>query len=417
MNNSHYFRNDCRLCHSKNLSLALSLENSPLCDAYVQENKKHLHQDTFPLELYLCLDCGFLQIECVVNPEIIYRDYIYVTSSSLGLNDHFNKYASDVISRLNIPENSYVLDVGSNDGMLLKCFKKLKMKVLGIEPAIETAEKATERGIESISDFFGPKIAKNIFKEYGAMDVITINNLLANVDNLDELAESVEYLLSPNGFLIIESSYLGDMINNMVFDFIYHEHLSYLSIIPLVKYFKKFGLELMDLQKVPTKGGSMRYYFQNKNDSKSVKPHVVEWINDEIVNGLHDIERYKKYEIQIEKTKTECLEVLQKLVDSKASIIGYGASATSTTLIHHYGLQNILDYLVDDNPAKIGTYSPGLHLPVKAPFVLNNLNPTAVLILAWRFTDTIVNKHLSYLKGGGTFIRPLPNLKIFDKSG
>ena len=185
--------------------------------------------------------------------------------------------------------------------------------------------------------------------------------------------------------------------------------------ITLVKFFKKFGLELIDLQKVPTKGGSMRYYFQNVNANRSVKPHVVEWLNDEIVNGLHDIKTYKSYELQIENRKNECLEVLQTLVDENASIIGYGASATSTTLIHHFGLHNYLDYLVDDNPAKIGTYSPGLHLPVKPSSVLNSLNPTAVLILAWRFTDTITNKHQSYLKGGGTFIQPLPNLKIFKK--
>ncbi|WP_061251931.1 class I SAM-dependent methyltransferase [Leptospira interrogans] len=402
--NHFYLRKDCRLCKSKDLIKVLPLTPTALCDAYVKERKE---QDVYPLDLFQCKNCGFVQIECVVDPEIIYRDYIYVTTSSSGLSNHFENYAKDVLEKLNLGAGSFVVDIGSNDGTLLSYFKARNAKVLGVEPSTKTAEDATNRGIETLPEFFDPNLARKIKEKVGQADLITVNNLYANIDDLHSFTEGLEYLLSPNGVVVIESSYLGDMVDNMVFDFIYHEHLSYFSILPLIKFFDSFGLRLIHLQHVGTKGGSFRYYWARKNSIHSVSEEVSKFIEIEKEKNMNE-SYFKKYADRINKVKAELIQELEKS-KGKKKIIGYGASATSTTLIYHFGLENYVDYLVDDNPGKIDTYSPGLHIPVKHPDVLNSEGDAVLIVLAWRYFDLIRSK----LKNQKlTLICPLPYIQV-----
>ncbi|WP_061260329.1 class I SAM-dependent methyltransferase [Leptospira interrogans] len=402
--NHFYLRKDCRLCKSKDLIKVLPLTPTALCDAYVKERKE---QDVYPLDLFQCKNCGFVQIECVVDPEIIYRDYIYVTTSSSGLSNHFENYAKDVLEKLNLGASSFVVDIGSNDGTLLSYFKARNAKVLGVEPSTKTAEDATNRGIETLPEFFDPNLARKIKEKVGQADLITVNNLYANIDDLHSFTEGLEYLLSPNGVVVIESSYLGDMVDNMVFDFIYHEHLSYFSILPLIKFFDSFGLRLIHLQHVGTKGGSFRYYWARKNSIHSVPEEVSKFIEIEKEKNMNE-SYFKKYADRINKVKAELIQELEKS-KGKNKIIGYGASATSTTLIYHFGLEKYIDYLVDDNPGKIDTYSPGLHIPVKHPDVLNSEGDAVLIVLAWRYFDLIRSK----LKNQKlTLICPLPYIQV-----
>ncbi|EJP05385.1 class I SAM-dependent methyltransferase [Leptospira interrogans] len=402
--NHFYLRKDCRLCKSKDLIKVLPLTPTALCDAYVKERKE---QDVYPLDLFQCKNCGFVQIECVVDPEIIYRDYIYVTTSSSGLSNHFENYAKDVLEKLNLGVGSFVVDIGSNDGTLLSYFKARNAKVLGVEPSTKTAEDATNRGIETLPEFFDPNLARKIKEKVGQADLITVNNLYANIDDLHSFTEGLEYLLSPNGVVVIESSYLGDMVDNMVFDFIYHEHLSYFSILPLIKFFDSFGLRLIHLQHVGTKGGSFRYYWARKNSIHSVSEEVSKFIEIEKEKNMNE-SYFKKYADRINKVKAELIQELEKS-KGKKKIIGYGASATSTTLIYHFGLEKYIDYLVDDNPGKIDTYSPGLHIPVKHPDVLNSEGDAVLIVLAWRYFDLIRSK----LKNQKlTLICPLPYIQV-----
>ncbi|QCO33584.1 class I SAM-dependent methyltransferase [Leptospira interrogans] len=402
--NHFYLRKDCRLCKSKDLIKVLPLTPTALCDAYVKERKE---QDVYPLDLFQCKNCGFVQIECVVDPEIIYRDYIYVTTSSSGLSNHFENYAKDVLEKLNLGAGSFVVDIGSNDGTLLSYFKARNAKVLGVEPSTKTAEDATNRGIETLPEFFDPNLARKIKEKVGQADLITVNNLYANIDDLHSFTEGLEYLLSPNGVVVIESSYLGDMVDNMVFDFIYHEHLSYFSILPLIKFFDSFGLRLIHLQHVGTKGGSFRYYWARKNSIHSVSEEVSKFIEIEKEKNMNE-SYFKKYADRINKVKAELIQELEKS-KGKKKIIGYGASATSTTLIYHFGLEKYIDYLVDDNPGKIDTYSPGLHIPVKHPDVLNSEGDAVLIVLAWRYFDLIRSK----LKNQKlTLICPLPYIQV-----
>ena len=408
MKSSYYLRDSCRLCQGHRLELVLPLKPTPLCDAYVKTSHLDHEQEVFPLDLYLCRDCGFAQIGCVVDPEIIYRDYIYVSSSSLGLSEHFKTYAMEAIDRLKLEPQALVVDIGSNDGMLLKDFKANGFQVLGVEPATEIANAATFSGVKTYPDFLDDLLVEKILKEHAHADVITVNNLFANIDDLMSFSDNIVKLLAPEGVIIIESSYLADMIGNMVFDFIYHEHLSYLSILPLKMFFAGYGMKLIGLQHVPTKGGSMRYYFAKKSSKRSINPEVGDWIEKEKKSRINSPITYKTFEGRIDSCRNQLIDELNKY--NEAIMVGYGASATSTTLIYHFGLQDCLNFLVDDNPAKIGTYSPGLHLPVKDSSVLYDENVDAVVILAWRYADQIMKKHPEYK---GRFIVPLPKLKVY----
>ena len=397
-----YKRKNCRLCDSGNIKVVLPLQKSPLCDAYLEQPKD---QEFYNLNLCLCNECGFVQIDTVVEPETIYRDYIYVTTSSPGLKKHFERYALEVCSFLYLDESNLTVDIGSNDGTLLGFFKQRGHNVLGIEPSIKAANSANRNGIETLSEFFDIGLANAIANQYGKASLITINNLFANVDNLKEFVDGINVLLDSNGVLIIESSYLLDMIDNMVFDFIYHEHLSYFSILPLVDFFKQFDMQLIHVLQVGTKGGSLRYYWA-RNDSKwNPSVNVKELILEE-TKALINIEKFKDYETRIETIKFQLLEFLEKHKENK--IVGYGASATSTTLISHFGLHKYFSYLVDDNTSKINTYSPGYHLPVFSSKRLIEDKPDIIVILAWRFEEEILKK-LEFFQG--IVVIPLPIFK------
>jgi len=402
--NDSYTRQSCRLCDSKDIEVVLPLKKSPLCDAYLEQPKK---QEFYYLNLCLCNECGFVQIDTVIEPETIYRDYIYVTTSSPGLQNHFKEYALEVCNHLNLDKSNLTVDIGSNDGTLLGFFKQRGHNVLGIEPSIKAANSANENGIETLSEFFDIDLANAITGQYGKASLITINNLFANVDNLKEFVEGINVLLDSNGVLVIESSYLLDMIDNMVFDFIYHEHLSYFSILPLVRFFKQFDMRLIHVNEVGTKGGSLRYYWARNNSKWNPSLNVKELSLREAKAGINT-EKFKDYEARIETVKFQLLEFLEKHKEDK--IVGYGASATSTTLITHFELQKYFSYLVDDNVDKVNTYSPGYHIPVHNFDRLKNEQPDVIIILAWRFKETILKK-LSFFKG--IIIVPLPTFEEF----
>lgn len=404
MSDGYYIRTTCRLCENDDLELVLCLEPTPLCDAYLTE----IHQqDKFPLNLVLCKNCGFVQIDCVVNPDVIYRDYTFVTTSSLPLQGHFERYANDVINKLDTGPGQFAIDIGSNEGTLLQELKDRGLRVLGIEPATNIAKLSNERGIETVCDYFSPSSAERVSITHGQADLVTINNVFANIDDLVGFVSGLAILVKEDGYVVIESSYLADMLENMIFDFIYHEHLSYLSIKPLAIFFKKFGFRLVDVDHVDTKGGSMRYYFRKTNKEGSANNAVMKWIDYEESKQIYEPKTYRQFEKSVALAKTKSLTILDSY--SPEAVVGYGASATTTTLMYHFELGERIACLVDDNPAKIGTYSPGHHLPVHDPNWINQSCVEAVYVFAWRYASEIIKKHPQF---SGKFLVPLPNLKI-----
>jgi len=326
--------------------------------------------------------------------------------------EHFQRYADSVIEQLKPLKDSLVIDIGSNDGTLLRFFKNHGMRVLGIDPAREIARMATKSGVETLPEFFTPDFGRQIRKERGAATIITANNLFANVDNLSEMTETIRDLLAPDGVFVFESFYMADLMQNMVFDFIYHEHLSYFSVKPLAAFFHRHGMELINAERVPTKGGSLRYTVQLANGPRTVSPSVEKLITDETRIGLHGLESFKAFAARIDAASASLRHLLQELESKGGKIDGYGASATTTTLAYHFDLGNAMGCIYDDYPAKQGLFSPGHHLPVLPSQAIYERKPDYVVILAWRYFEAIVEKHHVFQQQGGRFIVPLPELKV-----
>ena len=407
-----YKRNNCRLCKSKNLKVVLKLTPTPPADSYVPANQLDKSQPAIPLDLYLCGNCGHTQIGHVINAREVYLNYIYETASTLGLGDHFERCANEVMSRYKPSKDRLALDIGSNDGILLKHFKNKGMQVLGIDPMPGIAEKASKNGIPTLDQFFNRKSAKELTKKIGFVSIICSNNLVADTDNLDDFVEGVKALMDKDSIFFFETFYLYLQIKNNVWDFTYHEHYSYFTVKPLNKYFHQKGFELIDVIPNETKGGSMRFVLQLLGGTRKKQASVQSAIRTEENEGFGTEKIFKRYQQRINLGRDKFKKVIDRIKKSGKSIAGYGASATSTTLIYHYRLGKNLDYLIDDFKAKQGLFSPGYHIPVYSPSVINRNPPDYIIILAWRYYKKIVLKHKAYLKNGGHFIIPLPKLKI-----
>jgi SAM-dependent methyltransferase len=412
MNNFVSRRESCRLCDSKKLVLVLPILPSPIADAFVGADKKDLDQPLIPLDLYQCQDCGHVQNLDIVNPDLLFRDYIFRTSGSAGLVKHFRQYAEDITKDFNLAPGSLVLEVGSNDGTLLRFFKEKDMRVQGIDPALDIARQASESGIPTVPDFFTAALAENIFQEQGPAKLVVANNVFAHADQLADVTKGIAKMLDQDGVFVFEVSYLLDIIDNFVFDTVYHEHLSYHSIDPFSRFFSKHGLHLFDIQRNQSKGGSFRGFVQRAGGPWQEKKIVREMIEEETRRGLHQPKIFQDYEQEILACKDAVLEFIDKARKQGKSVVGYGASTTVATLMYHFELYDKLDYLIDDNSVKHGLYSPGCHLEVKPSSVLYEEKPDVVVVLAWQYAHPIVSKHESYIKNGGQFVIPLPKLKL-----
>lgn len=412
MTQSCFRRLNCRLCNSTHLDLALQLTPTPPVDAFIPKEKLTVLQDSFPLDLFLCQDCGHAQLLDVVDPNILFGNYIYDTSSSPGLIGHFQRYADTVEEFIKPPKNGLVIEIGSNDGTLLNFFKRKGLRVLGIDPAKEIAAIATSKGLPTLPEFFSSKVAKEVSKTYGAASIICANNVFAHSDQLADMAEGVRILLGPDGVFVFEVSYMLDMIENMVFDFIYHEHLCHHAVKPLQQFLALHGMELIHVERIPTKGGSIRVYAQLLGASRSVSPIVGELIDYEIKYGLYSLNTYRNYAAKIEEIRQKNHNLVHQLVSQGKRIAAYGASATTTVLTYHFDLGSALQFIIDDNATRQGLFSPGYHIPVVSSEKMYDEKPDYVILLAWRFADQIVQKHRRYLDAGGRFIVPLPDLAI-----
>jgi hypothetical protein len=405
-------RDDCRACSSHNLERVFSLKPTPIGDAYVTSEQLNIEQKSYPIDLYLCEDCGLAQLLDIIDPEVLYGEYIYVTGSSMGLTEHFRGYAKSVTERCRLLPGSLVVDIGSNDGTLLRGFKELGLRVLGVEPAKHIAAQANASGIDTIDQFFAPAMAKNMVAKYGHAKLITANNVFANIDDLMSWVEAVNHLLANDGVFVFESYYLADLVENMVFDFIYHEHLSAFSVKPIKALFKRVGLELIAVERVSTKGGSLRYFVQRSGGVLEQDGSVSKFLALEENIGLYQKEIYIAFSNRINTLKEQTKAFLINAKRQGKSIVGFGASITVTTLLYHFEIGEYIDYLVDDNLAKQDRYSPGLHLPVLPISAIYNRKPDYVIILAWRFADSLISKNPAYMASIGTFVIPVPKFKV-----
>ena len=414
MNDVMIHRDSCRLCGGRDYHLILRLAPTPIADAYVPALEGPRKQESHQLDLYLCATCGHAQLLDVIDPAVLYRDYIYVTTSSMGLSDHFKGYARHVVEKLKSAPRTLVVDIGSNDGTLLGHFQVLGLRGLGVEPAHEIARAATQSGVETQPEFFTPRLAASLRASHGPAGLITMNNLFANIDDLQGTVAGVRDLLAPDGVFVFETFYFLDYLQNLVFDFMYHEHLSYFTVRPLQRFFASLGLELFDLERVSTKGGSLRCFVQHMGGPRVATPVVAERAAEEEALDLQNphSELFQTFRARIETQRSRVMAELARLRAEGKRIAGYGASATTTTLIYHFGITDQIDYLIDDNPAKQNTLSPGCHLPVHDSTAVTALKPDVILILAWRYSDAIMAQQQAFRERGGRFLIPLPECRL-----
>jgi SAM-dependent methyltransferase len=380
----------------------------------VPKSKLAVKQECFPLDLYFCRDCTHVQLLDVVDSSLLFEHYVYVSGTSPSYVRHLEEYADTVSRFVGLREGELVVEIGSNDGTLIEAFKRNHgATTLGIDPARNLVEAATAKGIETIPAFFTSALSAELAEERGRARVIAANNVFAHIDDLDDVVDGVRALLAPDGIFVFEVSYLLDVVDKVLFDTIYHEHLSYHAVSPLVTFFQAHGLELIEVFHVPTHGGSLRGVVQHKGGRCRVGPSVARALALEVKGGLQELATYRTLSDRVNAIGHTLKQLLTRLRRQGRSIAGFGAPAKATTLMYHFGIgSEFIEFIADDSPLKQGMYTPGMHIPVLPAEALAERRPDYLLILAWNFAESIIAKNHAFREAGGRFILPLPQVEV-----
>jgi hypothetical protein len=398
---------ECRACQQQTLKLFLSLGQIPLVNAFVASDALDIEEKRFPLDVVYCTECGMVQLADVVPPSEMFSDYPYFTGASDPMRRHFDSMTDEIVESIEMTEGDIAVDIGSNDGTLLMQYPDWVSK-LGIEPSSNLAEDAEGNGITTICEFISEEVAEQTVAKYGNASVVTATNVFAHVDDIRGFLRSVRVLLGDSGVLVIEAPYLRDMLDHVEFDTIYHEHLSYFAVRPLLSVFESQGFEVADVKRVPVHGGSLRIYARPSANAKHSA--VAEaFVADELESGLGSERPYLQFAQDVKAIRTRLLELLGSLKESGKIISAYGAPAKGNTLLNYCGIStDVIDYATDTTEAKQGKYTPGTRIPVVDPSMLIAKTPDYALLLAWNYKDAILEKESDFRGNGGKFIVPIP---------
>ncbi len=406
-------RTTCRICRSTKLRQVLSFGPTSLANAFLTKKEIYGSESYFPLDVYLCEECSLVQLLDVVDPRVLFKDYVYVSSTSPVFREHFETFAKKAWEKFGLSPSSFIVDIGSNDGILLRPFTKLGAQILGVEPDKTIAGFARKSGVSTISEFFTSRTAQKILKRYGSADMVTATNVFAHIDDIEEVALGVKTLLKKEGVFMMEASYLVDVIEKNLFDTVYHEHLSYYSVSALKVFFERVGMKIVDVERVASHGGSLRVFAQKKEASGVPSQAVGKLLALERRMKFYEAETYHAYGLRILVNRAKLLTLLSGLKKQGKRIAGYGAPAKGNTLLNFFSIGNeLLDYIVDDSAHKQGKYTPGKRIPVVSPVRLVEDPPDYLLILAWNFAPSIMAKHNAFRRQGGRFIIPVPTPRI-----
>ncbi len=403
----------CRSCSKGGLELILSLGKSPLANALLTAADLTAPEETFPLDLVFCAGCSLLQITETVAPEKLFRDYLYFSSFSDTMLAHAEAIATRLAETEKLGKGSLVLEVASNDGYLLQYYQRLGIPVLGIEPALNIAKVAQEeRGIRTISEFFGRELATKLRAEGELADVIHANNVLAHVADLNGFVAGIEILLKDTGVAVVEAPYAKPFIDHCEFDTIYHEHLCYFSLTALDHLAERHGLVIRDVEQIPIHGGSLRL-FLGKKGKGGRGPNTLALLAEEAAWGVANATFYQGFAARVEKLKKELRHHLRDLKEQGARIAAYGAAAKGSTLLNYFGIgKETLDFVVDRSTHKQGRFMPGVRVPIFAPSKLMDARPDFVLLLTWNFEREILEQQEAFRASGGKFIVPIPEVRV-----
>ncbi len=401
----------CRACDSSNLFLFLQLGPTPVPNGFLKAYHRHGAEKFYPLDVSFCRDCGLVQLAHVVSPKVMFKNYVYIPSTSETMRTHFASLADQAMKKAAAKKGDLVLDIGSNDGTLLRSFSLLGMEILGVDPAENLAKKANKEGVRTLPELFTKELSKKIKKEYGQAKIITATNVVAHVHDLHDFLEGIKISLSDEGLFIAEFPYLIDLIEKAEFDTIYQEHLSYFSITPFEKLLKKHDLYLIDVQRLSIHGGSVRVFVSKKPKSKNGQ--VEKLLQLEKKKGILDPQTYLRFRKKVDRVRHELVQLLWSLRLENKKIVGYGASAKGNIILNYCRIgPETLDYIVDSISYKQGKFTPGMHIPIFPEAKLLKDQPDYTLLLAWNFADEIIKKQAEYRKKGGKFILAIPKLTI-----
>jgi SAM-dependent methyltransferase len=404
----------CRFCGSALAASFVDLGMSPLCQTHIEPHQLNHMERFYPLHVWVCSECFLVQLEKYVSPEEIFSDYAYFSSFSASWVEHARRYSELMIRRFQLGGDSKVMEIASNDGYLLQHFKHAGIPCLGIEPAANVAQAAIEKGIPTTVRFFGEESAVAIAKEHGRPDLLLGNNVLAHVPDINDFVAGMKRLLADGGVITMEFPHLQRLIEQNQFDTIYHEHFSYLSFTTVQRIFGHHGLELFDVEELPTHGGSLRIYARHASDmSHAITPDVTALLERERSLGFDQIEMYARFGEQVKETKRALLDFLIAAKRAGKKVVGYGAPGKGNTLLNYCGIrQDFLEFTVDVSPHKYGRYTPGTHIPILHPDALREAKPDFVLILPWNLQAEIVAQHGYIKEWGGRFVVPIPRVKV-----
>ena len=402
----------CRACRSTKLRLGLDLGSLPLANSFISQRQASdpTPEPRFPLRVFYCNDCRLIQLLDLVDRKEMFDDYAFLTATANTSLVHFDEYAEELTKRLEINAGDLVVDIGSNDGTLLKAFKRQGTSVLGIEPARNVASLAIASGIQTLNEYFGPESVERIGR--GKARIITANNVVSHIGDLNGFIESVEKLLGSKGVFAFEVPWVVNVLRRFNFDIVYHEHLSYFGFKPLSEVLNRHGLELIDLEYFPEiHGGSLR--------GLAAHPHIypkhleaLDRVFDAEERGA-DFNALEQFSHRAEEIRGKLIQLLRGLKTDGKRIAGYGAPAKATILLNYCSIDNsILDFVADTTPFKQGRFIPGVRIPIVAPDQFRKVAPDFALLLAWNFKDEIISKERDYLESGGRFIIPFPEPEI-----
>jgi len=409
----HRRRSDCRICGHDLPAPFLSLGPTPLANRFLRRLEEAATEPSFPLDVSLCGECGLVQLLDVIDPEVLFRDYIYVSGTSTTMSAHLQAYAREVTARLQLGPDDLVVELASNDGTLLQYFREAGIRTLGVEPARNIATIARDRGIETVEDFFGSGVARRLRDTRGPAQAVLANNVLAHVDDPLDFLRGAATLLAPDGLVVLEVPSLAELVARLEYDTIYHEHLSYFSITSMCRLCEAAGLRVVQVDRVAVHGGSLRVYATHRDGEQGHAPEVGAQAAAEVAADLTSAHRFATFASEVQAHRDSLRTLLQDLASGGSTLAAYGAPAKGNTLLNYCQLDaQLLPFTVDRSPLKVGTWTPGMHLPVRAVADLDLVRPEYILILAWNVAEEIMGQLPEHRQRGGRFILPIPHPRI-----
>ena len=405
----------CRFCSAPLEQTFVDLGMSPLCETFLTADQLNRMEPFYPLHVRVCAECFLVQLEQYVAPEEIFTEYAYFSSYSTSWIEHARRYVDMIVTRLGLGANSFAVELASNDGYLLQHFLPHGVPMLGVEPAVNVAKVAIEKGVPTISEFFGRACAQKLRRERGA-DLIIGNNVLAQVPDLNDFVAGMQILLAPGGVVTMEFPHLVRLMSENQFDTIYHEHFSYFSLYTAARIFAKHGMTLFDVEELPTHGGSLRIYARHAEHEKlAITERLRALLAREHALGIDRLESYRAFEEQVKEAKRRLLDFLIEARRNGKTVAGYGAPGKGNTLLNYCGIRtDFLDYTVDRNPYKHGRFTPGTHIPIYDVDRIAATRPDYLLILPWNLKDEIVAQTSYIREWGGKHVVPIPKLKVIE---